>query len=341
MRASKILLFPYWLTLKIRHRRYDRGRNRSYPFEVPVLCVGNVAVGGTGKTPMTEYLIEQLSPGRRIAVLSLGYKRLSRGFRMVEADSTAEASGDEPLQIKRKYPEVIVAVDRNRKRGIETLLALPHPPQLILLDDGLQRREIRPAKSLCLVDSARLPFGDELLPLGRLRDLPERALAADAVVFTRCQEWIDEADRARLRTGMHLPEGHPAFFTRVDYGEPKAVFEGIGNNRYIYAQEAILVAGVAHPEGLFSCLADRYEYVGKHTFADHHYFTRSDIRQLAREARRYPLSVVMTTEKDAQRLLHNRFIPDWLKERLYYLPIRTAFLTVEEERAFRDFLSGI
>ena len=338
MKASKIVLFPYWLTLKLRHRLYDKGKCKSYAFEVPVIGVGNVAVGGTGKTPMAEYLVDALSNGRRVAVLSMGYKRRSRGFRIVECDSTAEAAGDEPLQVKRKFPQITVAVDRNRKRGIETLLTLPNPPELIILDDAFQRREIRPQKSLLLIDSERPAAGDELLPLGRLRDLPEQISRADAVVFTKCPEWLDESDRERLRTENRIAPGQRVFFTRMDYGEPRAVFEGIGNNRYIYAKEAILITGIAHPKSLISSLMGRYWQVYTETFPDHHYFTRADIRSLWRAACNYPLSVLMTTEKDAQRLLHNRYIPDAMKERLFYVPVRTAFLTAAEEQSFLEFI---
>lgn len=336
---SIILLGPYWLVLTIRHRRYRTGKKSRASFPLPVISVGNITVGGTGKTPMAEYLVETLSAERRVAVLSRGYRRRTRGFRMVETDSTAEVAGDEPLQIKRKYPQAMVAVDGNRKRGIETLLTLPNPPEAVILDDGFQQMDVRPSHNLLLISYERPISRDRLLPFGRLRDLPKRVADADAVLFTKCPDWLDEADRARLRAENKIAPEQPAFFMRMDYGEPKAVFEGIGNNRYIYAKEAILYIGIANPKTLAASLMDRYELVWQKHFADHHYFTRRDIRQLAREARRYPLSVVMTTEKDAQRLLHNRFIPDWLKERMFYLPIRTAFLTVEEERAFGAFLA--
>ena len=336
---SIILLCPYWLILHIRRRRYRTGKKSRASFPMPVISVGNITVGGTGKTPMAEYLVDALSADRRVAVLSRGYRRRTRGFRMVETTSTAEAAGDEPLQIKRKFPQALVAVDANRKRGIETLLTLPNPPEAVILDDGFQQLDVQPSHNLLLISYERPISRDRLLPFGRLRDLPKRVTDADAVVFTKCPDWLDEEDRARLRAENKLTPEQPVFFTRMDYGEPKAIFEGIGNNRYIYAKEAILFTGIAHPKSLIASLTDRYELVWQKHFPDHHYFTRSNIRQLSREARRYPLSVVMTTEKDAQRLLHNRFIPDWLKERLYYLPVRTAFLTVEEERAFGAFLA--
>ena len=335
---SIILLFPYWLVLIIRRRRYRTGKPKRARFPIPVISVGNLTAGGTGKTPMAEYLIEALSAERRVAVISRGYRRRSKGFRMVECDSTAEASGDEPLQIKRKFPQAVVAVDRNRKRGIETLLTLPNPPETVILDDGFQQMDVLPGRNLLLISYDRPLNHDRLLPFGRLRDLPERVKDADAVVFTKCPDWLDEADRTRLRTENRIDPEQPVFFTRMDYGEPKAVFEGIGNNRYIYAKEAILFTGIANPKPLVASLNGRYEQVRHKRFPDHHYFSRADIRSLWRAACNYPLSVLLTTEKDAQRLLHNRFVPEEMKQRLFYMPVRTAFLTAAEEDAFLKFI---
>ena len=308
---SLILMFPYWLVLTIRRKRILSGKEKRASFPLPVISLGNITAGGTGKTPMAEYLVEALSGEKRVAVLSRGYRRRTRGFRMV---------------------------DTNRKRGIEALLTLPHPPEVVILDDGFQQMDVAPGRNLLLISYERPISRDRLFPLGRLRDLPKRVPDADAVIFSKCPDWLDEADRERLRKENHVAPEQPAFFMGVAYEEPRAVFEGIGNNRYIYAKEAILLAGVAYPQGVFSSLADRYTCVAKHAFADHHWFTRRDIRRLESEAKRFPLSVVMTTEKDAQRLLHNRFVPDSLKERLFYLPIRSTFLTAEEERAFHAFL---
>ncbi len=335
---SLILLGPYWLVLAIRQRRYRTGKKNHASFPMPVISVGNITVGGTGKTPMAEYLIEALSADHRVAVLSRGYRRRTRGFRMVETTSTAEASGDEPLQMKRKFPQTIVAVDRNRKQGIETLLTLPNPPDAVILDDGFQQMDVRPSHNLLLISYERPVNRDRLLPFGRLRDLPKRVADADAVIFTKCPDWLDEEDRARLRAENKVTPEQPVFFTRMDYGEPKAVFEGIGNNRYIYAKEVILFTGIANPKPLAASLTDRYEQIWQKHFPDHHYFTRADLRTLWHAACAHPLSVLMTTEKDAQRLLHNRFVTEEMKERLFYLPVRTAFLTVAEETAFLKYI---
>ena len=169
MILSKVFLFPYWLALRIRHKRYDSGWAKSVRHEVPVISVGNVNVGGTGKTPMVEYLVNLLQGDCRVAVLSRGYKRKGKGFHLVEPDDPAQLVGDEPLQIKRKFPDVPVAVDKDRNHGVEQLLALPEGqrPELILLDDGFQYRRLKPSTDLVLVDYNRPIFEDNLLPLGR------------------------------------------------------------------------------------------------------------------------------------------------------------------------------
>ena len=201
---DKILLFPYWLTLKVRHFMYDHGMRKVHVPDVPTICVGNITVGGTGKTPHTEMLIRTLAQdvdwgAKNIAVLSRGYKRKTRGFQQVVADGTAKEYGDEPLQIKRKFPFITVAVDKSRREGCD-FLADPEKvmtskkarkcrhkefpkADLVILDDAFQHRAVRPTVSIVLVDYSRPIFKDHLMPLGKLRDLPERIAAADIVIY--------------------------------------------------------------------------------------------------------------------------------------------------------------
>ncbi|MBO4767956.1 MAG: tetraacyldisaccharide 4'-kinase, partial [Bacteroidales bacterium] len=214
---SKVLLFPYYLTLKIRNKLYDSGRKATYSFDTPVICIGNVTVGGTGKTPMAEYAVRVYLERYRVAVLSMGYKRRSKGFVVVGVDDTADQVGDEPLQIKRKFPNITVAVDRNRKRGIDNLLSLADRPEVIILDDGFQRREILPRKTVFLVDYNRPIFKDELLPIGRLRDLPDQIRRARAVVITKCPEYTDEWECEKLRKLTRVKPDQELFFSKVKY----------------------------------------------------------------------------------------------------------------------------
>lgn len=215
---DRILLFPYSLTLACRHALYNIGLFKSHKAAVPTICVGNITVGGTGKTPHTEMILRMLLEDeqwqdKNIAVLSRGYKRKSKGFQQVVLDGTTEDYGDEPLQIKRKFPQVTVAVDKSRKEGC-MFLSNPDLLQtskkarrcihkdmpkadLIILDDAFQHRAIKPTLSIVLVDYGRPTFKDHLLPIGRLRDLPERIAAADIVIVTKCPSYIDEEEKAQ------------------------------------------------------------------------------------------------------------------------------------------------
>lgn len=338
---SKALLFPYYLTLKIRHKLYDKGKKATYSFDIPVICIGNVTVGGTGKTPMTEYAVRVYSEKYKVAVLSMGYKRKSKGFVVVGENDTADMVGDEPLQIKRKFPQITVAVDKNRKRGIDNLISLPDRPDVIILDDGFQRREILPRKNVFLVDYNRPIFKDELLPLGHLRDLPDQIRRAKAVVITKCPEYLDEWGCEKMRKLTHVKPDQEVFFSKIKYCQPKPIFEEIGDPRYIYSKTVFLFTGVANPRPLEEWLIGQYDAITNEKFPDHHKFTKNDIRKISNYAAKNPLSILLTTEKDAQRLRHCPFIPDSLKVRLFYLPIEVDFITEDYKNRFNQYLLDI
>ena len=333
---SSVFLFPYWLALRIRNALYDSGRRKSVTHPVPVISVGNLAVGGTGKTPMVEYLANLLQGGCRVAVLSRGYKRKSKGFHLVEAEDTADVAGDEPLQIKRKFPDVLVAVDKNRNRGITQLLALPEDrrPELVILDDGFQYRRLKPTTDLVLIDYNRPLFKDNLLPFGRLRDLPEQIRRASVVVITKCPRYLDEWERGKIRQQNRLRNEQPVFFATVKYGDPVPVFRWEADKRYIYSKDVYLFSGVADDRPLLVHLSDRYEHLAHKRYGDHHRFSRGDLRSLAHYVRRNPRAVLMTTEKDAMRLLHCDRLDPEVRRRLFYLPVETEFLSWEEGEAF-------
>lgn len=340
MILSRVFLFPYWLVLKLRNARWDSGRRKAVQHPVPVISVGNLTVGGTGKTPMVEYLCRLLREEWRVAVLSRGYKRKSRGFRLVEPGDKASLCGDEPLQIKRKFPELLVAVDKDRNHGVAQLLALPETqrPDIILLDDGFQYRKLKPARNLLLVDYNRPVFDDQLLPLGRLRDLPEQIRRADAVVVTKTPGLVDDWDREQMRQRLRLRPGQPLFFTAVRHVAPEPVFPDEADKRYIYSQEAFLFTGVADDRPLRVHLVDQYVHIDHKHYGDHHRFTWLDQRALRRYAHKHPRTVLLTTEKDAMRLLHCTHLGAEVRTRLFYVPVETAFLSLEEGKAFRQVL---
>ncbi|MCM1502237.1 MAG: tetraacyldisaccharide 4'-kinase [Bacteroidales bacterium] len=348
---DKILLAPYYWTLRLRHKLYDCGAKKSYVSPVPTICVGNITVGGTGKTPHTEMLIRFLmeSPewkGRNIAVLSRGYKRKSKGFQIVDAEGSAKMYGDEPLQIKKKFPEITVAVDRNRVHGCQVLSGgttaadgtKTPPADIIILDDAFQYRALRPALSIVLVDYRRPVFKDHLMPLGHLRDIPERLHKADMVIVTKCPAYMDEWEKSKWIKALGF-DGKVLFST-IGYDEPVAVFPE-GDVHYIHSQRLVLFTGIANDTPLAKHLSGKYKIVKRLRFGDHHKFSRSDIAAIDRAARQFPTALVATTEKDAQRLYDAKAMPGRLRERIFKIPIRAMFTSEEERIRFADSLSRL
>lgn len=371
---DRILLFPYSLTLACRHALYNIGLFKSHKAEVPTICVGNITVGGTGKTPHTEMILRMLLEDERwqdknIAVLSRGYKRKSKGFQQVVVDGTAEDFGDEPLQIKRKFPQVTVAVDKSRKEGC---MFLSNPKLLltskkasrciykempkadiIVLDDAFQHRALKPDISVVLVDYNRPVFKDHLMPIGRLRDLPSRLSAADALIVTKCPTYIDDEQRAAWAANLGLKDFDPQtcegvrsngkrqkiFFTYINYDTPQAVYPE-GDTRYLYAKRLILFSGIANDAPLRHFLCGEYKIVKHFNFPDHHKFTRSDIYSIRNASDTYPTSVIMTTEKDCQRVRDCKFVPGSLKDRMFHIPIKVGFLGDEDRNIFKSLLAS-
>ena len=365
---DKILLFPYWLSLKLRHFFYDSGLRKVSSADVPTICIGNITVGGTGKTPHTEMLIRTLLQdeewgSRSIAVLSRGYKRKTKGFQQVTSDGTALAYGDEPLQIKKKFPGITVAVDKSRTEGCDFLA---HPDKLqttkkgkkcidkdlpaadlIILDDAFQHRALKPTLSIVLVDYNRPIFKDHLLPIGRLRDLPERIAAADIVIVSKCPNDVNAWEKCTWAENLGIRNFDAAscsgtrrngkkqhiFFSTITYDAAEAVFPE-GNPRYIYTNRLILFSGIANDAPLMSYLSSDYKIVRHFKFSDHHKFSTGDINAIASAAKAFPTSVIMTTEKDCQRVRDCRKIKEELKQRMFYSPIKTAFLSENEQEKF-------
>ena len=349
---SKILLFPYWITLKIRHFLYDKGFFKSAEYPVPVICVGNIAVGGTGKTPHTEMIIRMVQDKYRIAVLSRGYKRKTKGFRIASESDTFSQVGDEPLQIKQKFPDIIVAVCEDRRTGIEKLLALPEPgngtkgpfrPQMIILDDAFQHRKVKPSHNIVLINWHNPLFTDNLLPIGRLRDLPEQIRRAHSIIVTKSPRFgehdniIDAPLAAQQiapvakewRAKLGLRDDQKLHFSSIFYGTPLPVCPEEGDNRYIYSGSAVFFTGIANDTEFRNHIVGSYKVLDSIKFPDHYNFTRSNIKEINRWAAKYPMSAVLTTEKDSKRLVGNPYLSAELKKRLFYIPIEVKILPQE------------
>ena len=320
----------YGLVLRIRHFLFDKGWKKSFSAAVPTVCVGNIAVGGTGKTPHTELILRKLlEAGRQPAVLSRGYKRKLKGFQLVPQDGTATLYGDEPVQIARKFPQVTVAVDKDRVRGCAQISGA----NVIVLDDAFQYRRLQATESIVLSDYNKPLNKERLLPWGRLRDLPSRIRKASLVVVTKCPPFMEDEDRRHWRKILKLRQEQPLYFTTIRYCEPEPVFPE-GDKHYLYAQQAVVVSGIADDTPLRKHLSDKYKLVGHLRFPDHHSYGRSSIRTIRNAAKAAPFACLFTTEKDARRLQCAKDVPQELRRRLFYLPIEAAFLSAEEEAAF-------
>lgn len=320
---DRILLFPYYLTLKVRHYLYDKGLIKSYKYDVPIISIGNITVGGTGKTPHVEFFIEYFRDNYRVAVVSKGYGRDTVGYREVEVEDSFIDVGDEPLQIKRKFPEIKVVVDSSRRRAIDKLLSLPENlrPTLFILDDAFQHREIIPSTSILLVDYNRPIFRDSLLPIGRLRDLKERVSAADIVIVTKVPLYEEGFDVCNWRENLHLTANQQILYTHIEYQDFHPVFPEEGDVRYIYSHKVILLTGIANNRHLIENLVGQYVVEKVFSFPDHKKFSRYDIKKVIKSAEHYSTALILTTEKDAQRLRSNPHIPQSLKARLFYIQI--------------------
>ena len=371
---DRIILAPYYLTLKLRHFLYDHGIRKVSTCEVPTICVGNITAGGTGKTPHTEMILRTLLKSddwayEDIAVLSRGHRRASGGFQIVERDGTVKEYGDEPLQIKKKFPGFTVAVDRHRVKGC-ALLCHPEriktdkrarkcadaeiaPSDLIVLDDAFQYRALKASFNIVLVDYNRPLHKDKLLPFGRLRDLPERLSAADIIIVSKCPAYLEEGKKEQWAKYMGLKDYDPAsckgiykdgsekilLFTTIWYDSMQPIYEE-ADPRYAYSQKLILFSGIAKDTPLRMYLSDEHKIVKRFRFEDHHNYTRFDIRKIMKAVKEHPTALVATTEKDCQRILDLKNIPDELKIRLFQVPIKVGFLSEHEKQVFEETLLG-
>ena len=281
----------YGLVVSIRNLMFDVGMLKSRTFPLPVICVGNITVGGTGKTPHTEYLIRLLSKDHQVAVLSRGYKRKSEGYVLATKDTPMAEIGDEPYQMKQKYPQIHMAVDKDRCHGIEQLMQKTVKPQsdVVILDDAYQHRYVKAGLNILLMDYHRLIHLDKLLPAGRLREPMSGSQRADIVIITKCPRDIKLMDRIGIERSINLKNWQNIFFTTYKYPEQ---MEGLGDN-------PLLVTGIASPQQMVYDLQKIVPTFELMSFPDHHNFTEQDIDAIRTQAAG---RTILTTEKDATRL---------------------------------------
>ena len=324
MNLLRKILFPfavlYGLITSIRNFLFDKGILKSYAFDLPVIAVGNLSVGGTGKTPRIEYLIRLLSDKYKTATLSRGYKRQSEGFVLADASSNAQILGDEPFQYFQKFPNIKVAVDANRKNGIEQLLAQTDKPEVILLDDAFQHRKVKAGFYILLTSYGDLFCDDLMLPTGNLRESRSGAQRANIIIVTKCPFNLSQEKQNDIKNKLKLAASQELYFTFIAYDNFIYGESGKMNVNEIQSASKLLVAGIAKPEPFFAYLQDTNDACL--SFPDHHNFTDKDILEIKNSAQN---NIIITTEKDYVRLKGR--LPS---EQLFYLPIQSAFLSGSE-----------
>jgi len=319
----RFLLLPfailYGLGVRLRHFLYDRGwlSSKRYPF--PILCVGNLAVGGTGKTPMVEYLVRLLGQ-EQVAILSRGYRRKTRGFILADDSATAMTLGDEPYQYHRKFPRATVAVCESRQEGIERLLENPHF-KYIILDDAFQHRKVQAETNLLLTSYDKLYTQDFLLPIGSLRDIRSRARKAQIIIVTKCPE-LTQAEQEKIIQQLKPLPSQKVYFTSIAYSDRVYSHEDSQALKDFIATPFTLVTGIANPTPLVDFLEKQGASFEHLAYSDHHHFSNRELELLRQKGR------ILTTEKDYVRL-------EGALSTLYYLPIETQFLN-DQRLIFND-----
>ena len=345
LRSFRIFLLPisllYWLVIGCRNWLFDKQFLRTASFGLPLITVGNLAVGGTGKSPLIEYLAGLLHKKFKVAALSRGYRRRTRGYALVSSHATALEVGDEPLALYRKFPDVPVAVGEERLLAIPELLHDHPETQVILLDDAFQHRSIQAGCSLLLTEYSNLFTRDFYLPTGDLRDLKSRYRAATALIVTKCPIDLSEEKQRSIMAELAPVNGQPVFFTTLAYGSPyhltqKQFYSFTGK------EEILLVTGISNPRPLKQYIEERSATYHQLTYRDHHIFSIEDFNEIRREFEKLPTEnrILITTEKDAVRL--EKFSAEIDGLPWYVLPVEHRFLFGDKERFDRlviDFIS--
>lgn len=340
---SNFILLPmsklYGLGVGVRNIMFKWHILKQRKFDVPVIVIGNIAAGGTGKTPHTEYVINLLKYNYHIGMISRGYKRNTKGFVLATSRSTPLDIGDEPYQIFQKFGrEVSVAVCENRCEGIEELLRIDPEINLIVLDDAFQHRYVKPTVSIVLTEFNRPIFMDRLLPLGRLRESPKSIYRADFVVVTKCPDRIKPLEYRIFDNNLELYPYQKLFFSRYTYPALKPVFPeqaiNIPTLQWMDHNDAVLiVSGIANPRPLVKMVKRNPAKVKVKVFPDHHNFTRKDLQEIDRRFKEIEAEhkIILTTEKDAVRLANNPYFPQHLKSVIFYQPIVVEFDNVRPD----------
>ena len=339
----------YRMGVSIRNYLFDVGVLKSRSFDIPVIAIGNLTVGGTGKTPHVEYLIRLLQDKVKVAVLSRGYKRKTQTYVLASENTPMEDIGDEPYQVKHKFPDVYVAVDKDRCHGIDTLTSEPETKDVdvILLDDAFQHRYVKPGINILLVDYHRLIIHDELLPAGRLREPLSSKARADIVIITKCPKDLKPMEFRVMTNSMNLLAYQELFFTAIRYDNMKPLYGYSGKTERTLesiqpTEQVLLLTGIASPKQMEEDLQPYCKHLTHLAFRDHHDFSEKDIESINNKfAELSAPKLIITTEKDASRLSGIDGLSEEVRQNLFVLPIKIEFLLDQEENFTNKIISHV
>lgn len=335
----RILLLPisliYHIVLTVRHKLYDWHILRTTRFEKPVICVGNLNLGGTGKTPHTEYIVNLLKDTYRVATLSRGYGRKTKGFKLAENTSTYEDLGDEPLQYFRKFPEILVGVDEDRVNGARKLFYSPNSAEVLLLDDAFQHRHIKAGLNILLTEYQHLYTDDFLFPAGTLRDVRSAAQRAQIIVVSKSPKVLDEEEKRHIIRKLKPSKEQKVFFSTLEYAPLQPLNEKAKQCAAENADSVLAFCGIANPKPFVKELEKRYKTVDSLHFADHHAYTEDDVKSIIKRFAGLDgeKKIIVTTEKDAARLTNSPYLCQFECAPLYDLPVSVRF---HEEEKFNE-----
>ncbi|HEY8657577.1 MAG TPA: tetraacyldisaccharide 4'-kinase [Hanamia sp.] len=339
LKSFRYILFPfsiiYGSVVWVRNKMFDKKILRSASFNFPVICVGNLAVGGTGKTPMAEYIIKLLGEKYKLATLSRGYKRKTKGFAIADENTTAIDIGDEPMQIHEKFPAITVAVAEERVIGIPQLLYAKPETQVIILDDAFQHREVRAGLNILLTSYQNLFTRDFLMPAGDLRDMKSSSKRAEIIVITKCKSHLSEEEKNEIVKEINPLPNQKIYFTKIEYGSPYHLFTK--ENRFLSPEcNVFLVCGIADPEPLKEVLTTYTSTYEMLLFRDHHIFNTDDLKEIKKQFSKIENQnkIILTTEKDGVRLA--KFEKELEHLPIYVFPMAHKFLFGDEDRFAND-----
>ena len=346
LKSFRFILLPvsilYGFTIWVRNKLFDKNILRSAAFNFPIICVGNLAVGGTGKTPMVEYLVRLLKDRFKVATLSRGYKRKTEGFAIADIHTTALDIGDEPMQFHKKFPDITVAVAEERLVGVPQLLHGKPETEVIILDDAFQHRQIKAGFNILLTEYKNLFTRDFILPAGDLRDVKSSASRADMIIVTKCKSHLSDEEREKIIKEINPLAHQHVFFTKIEYGSPYHLFT---KEQKFLAPEThiLLICGIANPKPIQEILNTYSSTYDMILFRDHHVFDIDDLKQIKRQYEQIEAKdkLILTTEKDGVRLA--KFENELKDLPVYVFPIKHKIMFGQEpefEKLILDFISS-